>query len=127
MTDNAASGLLPCPFCGSSSVKMVGDPADDDNRWCQVFCDACGCRGNEYPSNPDAAARAWNRRAGGAPREPVAYRYRWAKPLVEDDKRWRYCDGPNATLVEENDDFIVEHLYRASPARQGGETDGEQA
>lgn len=49
--------LLPCPFCGGE-----GDFNNDGERWHQVICQSCGCRGCEYPDDKAKAAQFWNRR-----------------------------------------------------------------
>lgn len=53
--------LLPCPHCGGKA-----DFNNDGERWDQVICGSCGCRGCEYPSDKPRAAQAWNRRHGPA-------------------------------------------------------------
>lgn len=55
--------LLPCPFCGSRRVSMLGNDSYVEDRWRQVRCDACGGRSNEFPSNSGKAAAHWNTRA----------------------------------------------------------------
>lgn len=50
--------LLPCPHCGGEA-----DFNNDGERWDQVICGSCGCRGCEYPNSREKAAAAWNRRA----------------------------------------------------------------
>jgi hypothetical protein len=49
--------LLPCPHCGGEA-----DFNNDGDRWDQVICGSCGCRGTEYPNSREKAAAAWNRR-----------------------------------------------------------------
>src|SRR4051812_9614690 len=51
-------GLLPCPHCGGKA-----DFNNDGERWDQVICGSCGCRGSEYPNSREKAAAAWNRRS----------------------------------------------------------------
>lgn len=55
--------LKPCPFCGGKA-----DFNNDGERWDQVICGGCGCRGTEYPNDRVKAAWAWNRRV--VPDEP---------------------------------------------------------
>lgn len=50
--------LLPCPHCGGKA-----DFNNDGERWDQVICGGCGCRGTEYPNSKEKAAAAWDRRA----------------------------------------------------------------
>lgn len=48
--------LKPCPFCGSSLVRVT---TDDDDTY--VECDICGGRTQDTVSAPIAVA-LWNRR-----------------------------------------------------------------
>lgn len=70
--------LLPCPHCAGKA-----DFNNDGERWDQVICGGCGCRGTEYPNSREKAAAAWNRRA--------------PTPIVEQlltikDAAWGLCD-----------------------------------
>jgi hypothetical protein len=57
MEQAAAADLLPCPHCGGKA-----DFNNDGERWDQVICGGCGCRGCEHPNSREKAAAAWNRR-----------------------------------------------------------------
>lgn len=112
-------------------------PRDHDKQtWILIFEDqdrASAVYHNEAEARAAFASaedRGWNcnlftsvRRAPrSAAREPVAHRYRWAKPIIGDDERWRYSDGTDATLFEGNTDLIVEYLMIApAPARSQDE------
>lgn len=50
--------LLPCPFCGGKAAFN-----NDGERWDQVICSSCGCRGCEHPNSQQKAADAWNLRS----------------------------------------------------------------
>lgn len=61
------SELKPCPFCGSTDVKLVGSHTNDDCYSSyysyRVFCRNCGARGAEKrDEEKPLAIRAWNRR-----------------------------------------------------------------
>lgn len=74
------SELKPCPFCGSASaplvltvaeLEMLGDESADYEWACMhwaVVCDfrndGCGATTGLGHDSDDAAATAWNRRAG---------------------------------------------------------------
>ena len=49
--------LKPCPFCGSTEIKV-----DDDQGFYFVYCDQCVCETAKYVTE-DKAIEAWNRRA----------------------------------------------------------------
>lgn len=49
--------LKPCPFCGGKA-----DFNNDGERWHQVICGSCGCRGCEHPDDKAKAAASWNHR-----------------------------------------------------------------
>lgn len=55
--------LLPCPFCGQTSVKVDWHPAfyapNLESHYCE--CMVCGGRGPEA-YDPLSAVRAWNER-----------------------------------------------------------------
>lgn len=62
--------LLPCPFCGSTSVPRIMTERDaredeDSSDWLSVCCDArvggCGAQSG-YRHTQDAAALLWNSR-----------------------------------------------------------------
>ncbi len=58
------SDYKPCPFCGSSDMKLYGHGQD----WKFVTCSDCGADGPEELSADDAKA-GWNRRADDANRD----------------------------------------------------------
>ena len=47
---DALSELKPCPFCGSTSVALVGS---------EVRCGAC-CAVGPFGVNPEQSVRRWN-------------------------------------------------------------------
>jgi Lar family restriction alleviation protein len=66
----APTDLLPCPFCGSIDLKIVGVAAEDDPDFeyaRAVMCMVCYARGrHNYPigwaESDRAASEAWNER-----------------------------------------------------------------
>jgi Lar family restriction alleviation protein len=66
----APTDLLPCPFCGSIDLKIVGVAAEDDPDFeyaRAVMCMICYARGrHNYPigwaESDRAASEAWNER-----------------------------------------------------------------
>lgn len=63
---NSTPTLLPCSFCGSSSVSYTYDPDIRDYRgreWAwQVTCNNC-CATTGLCFTKEMARNAWNRRA----------------------------------------------------------------
>lgn len=55
--------LKPCPFCGGQARR-----AENKNFGWLVHCKKCFAKTDHYQSK-GAAARAWNRRAGGKERD----------------------------------------------------------
>ena len=49
--------LKPCPFCGSTDVRVIGDWF---KKWVQ--CQDC-CAHSGLKDDKEEAAKAWNRRA----------------------------------------------------------------
>lgn len=53
--------LKPCPFCGSSEVKIVSCGVAD--LYYRPVCESCGCGFIRYWTDEQSAIEAWNRRA----------------------------------------------------------------
>lgn len=54
--------LKPCPFCGSTDIKVHG-PYFIEDRYVMVKCNDCNCNTAIYKT-VDQAVEAWNRRVG---------------------------------------------------------------
>lgn len=62
--------LLPCPFCGKSSLRVVGEHierAQGYGYWVYSVCHEASiyekCTGSASGSTEEKATEAWNRRA----------------------------------------------------------------
>ena len=67
MTNEKATDLKPCPFCGNAEVKLItGEPLK--HAWAQVICGLCETSGPMTGPYMDEikrrAVEVWNRRAG---------------------------------------------------------------
>jgi Lar family restriction alleviation protein len=58
---NAHENLLPCPFCGSTTVSLIRPSA----RLWTVLCGVCSAS-SRHANSRDGAAADWNRRASPA-------------------------------------------------------------
>jgi len=79
--------LLPCPFCGSLSLKVyMNAPSSDQTPWPHVACLECGCG--------QSSADKWNRRPPHAPAQSaldeLQLRAVEAETNLEDYKRSFY-------------------------------------
>jgi len=64
MTD-AATKLLPCPFCGSRFVGLASSPATNgagDPLHFSVICGDCHAQSSPYATKAEQARSSWNRR-----------------------------------------------------------------
>ena len=116
--------LLPCPFCSSRCVSMLGNDNCVEDRWRQVRCDDCGGRSNEFPSNSEKAAAHWNTRAANHQTGSTADRTTLARDLYE----WDDMDGPDFDRLPEPQreaffdqaDFVIERAAIRAMKGDGG-------
>jgi len=98
------SDMLPCPFCGQQDFLIERIDSDASVVICQGLTgphEACLARGpvgvaqNEGEEQPgrDKAVELWNARAKQHHGEPVAWRYRHAKPGMS----WFFTEKPEAS------------------------------
>ncbi|MFG0401842.1 Lar family restriction alleviation protein [Pseudomonas sp. zjy_11] len=118
------SDMLPCPFCGQQDFLIERIDSDASVVICQGLTgphEACLARGpvgvaqNEGEEQPgrDKAVELWNARAEQHHGEPVAWRYRHAKPGMS----WFFTESPDASgCLVDGFEYEVSPLYvRADP------------
>jgi len=106
--------LLPCPFCGGEAELI--SPTETD-RWAQVSCKMCGCRGTEYPAAVEHAVAAWNKRAPllmGVQRPDREALTNAARPIFE---KWLPLAVAHTQAVEVADAILC--AAPASPRAEG--------
>lgn len=86
--------LNPCPFCGSSDVRIVDFLDGEGDRVFAVGCGGCGCNGTPHiPLMDDArpaAIASWNQRA---PTLPPGLVHVPAVPTQEMHAAWMCSEG----------------------------------
>lgn len=70
MNDTENRALLPCPMCGGTDLKIMGEDFKALLGGFHVYCNApsCQCQGR-HSGDRDKAVRAWNRRPSPTPPE----------------------------------------------------------
>lgn len=113
-TADGVAGLLPCPFCGSTTApRLAWDHLIAEDAW-YVVCgtEGCGARSQVFGSYESdyciKATAAWNRRADTrtssqwqpietAPRDTLILLLRKVGPMQSDSPVWvgRLCANPD--------------------------------
>jgi len=52
----------PCPFCGSTDIKVTSEGSQFEGFWSVAKCVKCGASVSGKDSSEKAAIEAWNRR-----------------------------------------------------------------
>lgn len=97
------NGLLPCPFCGGSNLKVGGD-----DKIVGVWCEDCGsCGPNEYITYPRAVS--WDTRA-----EPQG-----VEPIEGLEDELEIYNMPNDKIFEETAILKAARAYLSLTKREG--------
>lgn len=79
-----ANGLLPCPFCGTSEVRVE---QDESETWWWINCDKCDITIEPFVTKSIAIAM-WNRRTPAPQPLDMPNSVGWWVFDAEDGRRW---------------------------------------
>lgn len=133
-TEQERAELLPCPFCGSTSIEIQISTPDREGTPTHLMCADCGAAGPwsyERGGSYTIAAAFWNARAAlqSQDRED-AERYRWLRAGGNDDigvvRGFDCIDSGSTTVVGtyeealdgEQLDEAIDHALRVEGDRQ---------